>query len=375
MRLQLTVSGAIAALGAVGALGATARADGELVARTAYYKERATRVIQPMLDGMFDIAERGTVTAHFLVDAITSASTSSGAANAKAFSEKRYEAGFGYTHQLASLKVGGDAKYSTESDYDSFYLGLRGQLELAQKNAVLGAGAGVSLDSVSTTMAGGFAGGTLQCDPHKATDTHDACSLDTYSGFASFSQILGRNAIAAVTYDVSSMRGYQSNPYRTVITAAKLVAERHPDRRLRQAVGISARYYVPATETTLVGAYRYYRDDWHVRAHTPELRIIQQVGQFADAAFRYRYYAQSAAYFYLDKYPDDTSEYVSDDAKLSQFTGHTLEAKLGIYGEEFGLSGIWGGARFEGLLEYEVQNNRFGNAVIAHVALTVPFTY
>jgi len=369
MRLQLGVVGALVALTT------TAVADGELVARTAYYKERATRVIQPMLDGMFDVAERGTVTAHFLVDAITSASSSSGAANAQPFDEKRYEAGFGYTHQFSGWKLGGDAKYSTESDYDSFYLGVRGELELAQKNSILGAGAGVSLDSVSTTTAGGFAGGALQCDPHVTTSTADACSLDTYSAYASFSQIVSKNAVVAVTYDLSSMHGYQSNPYRQVITSARLIAERHPDERLRQAFGISARYYVTATETTVIGAYRYYRDDWHVHAHTPELRLVQQVGQFADAGFRYRYYTQTAAYFYLDKYPDDTSEYVSDDVKLSRFTGHTLEAKLGIYGEEFGLSGTWGAARFEGLLEYEVQNNRFGNAVIAHVALTVPFTY
>ena len=369
MRLQLV------AVSAVLALTSSARADGELVARTAYYKERATRVVQPMLDGMFDIAERGTVTAHFLVDAITSASSSSGAANAMPFDEKRYEAGFGYTHQFTGWKLGGDAKYSTESDYDSLYLGVRGELELAQKNSILGAGAGASFDSVSTTMAGGFTGGALQCDPHDATSTKDACSLDTYSGYASFSQLLSRNAIAAVTYDLSSMHGYQSNPYRQVITAAQLVAERHPDQRLRQAFGISARYYVTATETTLIGAYRYYRDDWHVRAHTPELRLVQQVGQFADAGVRYRYYSQSAAYFYQDRYADNSSEYVSDDVKLSRFTGHTLEAKLGIFGEEFGLSGTWGAARFEGLLEYEVQNNRFGNAVIAHVALTVPFTY
>ena len=158
MRLQLATGLPGLAIAGVVATVAPALADGQLVARTAYYKERATRVVQPMLDGMFDVAEHGTVTAHFLVDTITSASSSSGSANAKPFTERRYEAGFGYTHQLDKLRLGGDAKYSTESDYDSFYLGLRGELELAQKNAVLGAGGGVSLDSVSTTMAGGLGG-------------------------------------------------------------------------------------------------------------------------------------------------------------------------------------------------------------------------
>ncbi len=368
MRLQLTIAALLVSVAPVAA-------DGELTARTAYYKERATRVIQPMLDGMFDVAQRGTVTAHFLVDAITSASSSSGAANAQPFTEKRYEAGLGYTHQFDTFKLGGDVKYSTESDYDSLYLGLRGGMDLAQKNAALAVGAGVSKDKVSTTMSGGLGAITLQCDPNNPNSGAASCDLSTYSGFASFSQILSKDAIAAVTYDLASMQGYQSNPYRQVITAAQILAERHPDSRLRQAFGGTVRYYVSPSETTFIGAYRYYRDDWHVRAHTPEIRIIQQVGPFADAGFRFRYYTQTKAYFYEDRYLDDSSQYISDDPKLSKFTGQTIEAKLGIYGEQFGLTGSWAAARFEGLLEYEVQNNRFGNALIGHVALTLPLAY
>ena len=69
------------------------------------------------------------------------------------------------------------------------------------------------------------------------------------------------------------------------------------------------------------------------------------------------------------------TQYVSDDVKLSDFTGHTMEAKLGVRGDAFDLGGRWASARFEGILEYAIQNNRFGNAVIAHVAVTIPFSY
>ena len=43
--------------------------------------------------------------------------------------------------------------------------------------------------------------------------------------------------------------------------------------------------------------------------------------------------------------------------------------------ESFGLTGNWAGARFEGVLAYIIQHNRFGDAVVAHVALTLPFSY
>jgi hypothetical protein len=52
-----------------------------------------------------------------------------------------------------------------------------------------------------------------------------------------------------------------------------------------------------------------------------------------------------------------------------------MEAKLGVIGDAFQLGGRWAATRFEGILEYSVQHNRFGNAVIAHVAVTIPFDY
>src|SRR4051812_30080285 len=134
MRLQLTVVAAGAAL----AIAAPGRGDGTLAVRGVYYKERATRVMQPMLDAIFDAGTHGIVTGHFLVDAITSASASSGAVNATPFNEVRYEGGAGYTRELGALTLGADARFSTESDYRSIYGGLRAQLELGQKNTVLG---------------------------------------------------------------------------------------------------------------------------------------------------------------------------------------------------------------------------------------------
>ena len=130
--------------------------------------------------------------------------------------------------------------------------------------------------------------------------------------------------------------------------------------------------------TTFIAAYRYYRDNWSIRAQTPELRIVQAVGKDADAAIGYRYYTQTESFFYEPRYPavdPNQITYLTDDPKMSAFTGHVMEAKLGVLGEAFELTGKWAGARFEGILEYIIQNNRFGNAVVAHVALTVPFEY
>ena len=253
--------------------------------------------------------------------------------------------------------------------------GLRGELDLAQKNTVLGVGFGVSRDSISAGSAQGLATPMIECTTGMSAAQ---CPLTATSMFLSASQILSPNAIAGFTYDISGLKGYQANPYRSALADDGFAAERHPNWRLRQAVAASLRYYWPRSQTTFIGAYRFYRDNWEVNAHTPELRIVQAVGRTADASIRYRYHTQDKAVFYRDRYTTtdiSVNRYLSDDVKLDDFTNHLFQAKLGILGEAFGMSGRWAGARFEGILEYVRQHNRFGNAIIAHVALTVPFEY
>lgn len=372
MRLQL---GIVAAAVLVASAAGPAGADGTLAMRGVYYKERATRVMQPMLDGMFEAGERGMITAHLLVDSITSASASAGAATPDGFTETRYEGGAGYAHELRDVRVGANFRYSTEPDYQSLYVGVRAAAELLQKNLTLSGGLGLGKDTVGVSTQGGLDNRMLQCEVGVRVESPE-CPLDTYSLFLSASQILSRRALIGVSYDVAALRGYTSNPYRSAIVGDTFLPEQHPNERLRQAYAISLRYHLAETATTFVGLYRYYRDDWRLRAHTPELRIIQEVSDLAEAAVRYRYHRQNKAFFFEDRYPMIPADgYVSDDPKLSAFDGHTLEAKLGVLGAAFELDGRWAAARFEGILQYVVQNNRFGNAIVAHIALTLPFNY
>ena len=377
MRLQLIVGCVLAAVGG-------AHADGTLSARGVYYKEKATRVVQPMLDGMFEVGSRGLVTAHFLVDAITSASQSAGAVNAQAFTENRIEGGAGYTHLIDGIldgaRVGGSTRYSTESDYKSIYVGARAEVDLAEKNTTLGLGGGYGRDTISGGAEGGLGQIMLQCE--MGAPDQPECTLETYSMYASATQLVSKYAVLGLTYDFIAMRGYQSNPYRSAIVGMNTARETHPTERDRHAIALAGRYYFDATETTVVAQYRYYRDNWlrHGRigagAHTPELRIIQQLGDPIDATLRYRFHTQLAAFFYRDRYamlPDNG--FISDDVKLSAFRSHTVEAKLGILGEAFGLSGRWSEVRFEGILSYIAQDNRFGNAFVFHAAVTMPIEY
>jgi len=380
MRLQLVAAALL--------VSATAFADGDLSMRGVYYKERSTRVMSPMLDGLFEVGARGLVNAHLLVDAITSASAGSGAVNTKPFTEQRYEAGLGYTQELDGpkgsiidrVRLGGEGRASTESDYRSYSIAARAEADLAQKNATVGLGGSYSADRADASGSQSPLGGIMLLCKGDTSATSSSCPLDLYNVFATASQIAGKNTVLGASYDLSYLDGYQSNPYRQVPVPAlaTFVPERHPFYRTRQSVAGSVRHYVEKSQTTFIAAYRYYWDDWHIHAHTPELRIVQEVGLHADASVRYRYYRQTAAFFWREFYPDPTTlaqPYVTADPKMGAFDGHVMEAKLGVFGEAFDLTGRWAGARFEGILEYVIQHNSFGNAVVAHVALTLPFEY
>lgn len=351
---------ALLALALVG-LTATAHADGELTLRGVYYKERSTRVEQPMLDGHFDVGDAGTIDGHLLVDAITSASVASGATGTP-FSEKRVEGGLGYAHVFGDYTAGVAARYSTEPDYQSAFVTARGQAELLDKNLTLGLTVGAGHDHVDNSAVP-----TLM--PVEGT-------LDTALVSASVAQILDENTIVSLVYDLSYLDGFQQNPYRVVSFGGSAAQERHPATRTRQAAAVMVRRFVPALVTTVIASYRLYRDDWGVLGHTPELRVLRELGDEVTVGAAYRFHHQRGADFYQASYQAAPADgLVTADAKLSDLDTHTLTAKLDVTGAAVGLDDRWADVRGEVILEYYLQSAEFGNAIIAHAALTVPFAY
>jgi len=342
-----------------------AHADGEVVISGAYYKERSTRVMQPMLDARLDVGDHGELSNHVLLDAITSASPASGSAG-QAFDEQRYEAGSTYLHTLGVFRVGGGFRYSDERDYTSVFVLARGVAELAQRNTTLGLTVARGFDDISNA---GAQGGISQAITGE---------LDTPLASLSVAQIISRVLVATATYDFTFLQGFQENAYRQVVAGGTLERERVPDRRYRNALFASLRGFIPASRTTVTGGYRFYVDDWGILGHTPDVRVAQEIVSDLDVELRYRLHTQNAADFYRTIYDtaDPTVEpYLTADPKLSALTTHTIGAKLtmGLY--RLGFGGILGRSRGVAMFQYYAQNTRFGDGVIAQLGLAVPLTY
>jgi hypothetical protein len=366
MRVQLAARAlSVLAAGALLLVARQAHADGTLHMRGAYYKERATRVVQPMLDADLEVGDDGQLLGHMLVDSITSASAASGAAG-EAFTERRFEAGAQYLHTIDRVRVGGGFRKSSESDYDSTYVNLRLEAELAQRNTTFALNVAEGFDSLDNSGSQGGLSQRLTGD------------LDATVASVSASQLLSPQSIISLSYDFMYLRGFLENPYRTVVAGGVVEPERVPDERYRHAIASTLKYYLDPTNTALIGAYRFYTDDWGILSNAPEVRIIQELGDSTELHLLYRYYRQRAADFYEDVYDsnDPTVEpYLTDDDKLGRMRAHTFGGKLGTDLSELGVIGDWSEVRIEGLFQYVMQDTHYGDAVISQLAVSIPLRY
>lgn len=345
--------------------GGDARAEGEIEIRGVYYKERSTRVVQPMIDARVAVDEDTELEAHSLVDVITSASAAAGAAGV-AFTERRYELGAGLSRRLGRDYICGlSGRFSYEPDYLSVFGSARCQVELAQRNTVLGVAFAAGRDSLSNAGA----------QDEMAQAARIEGTLHSALVSASITQVLSPVAVAGVTYDLMYAQGFLENPYRRVPVGGgmgSLVPEQVPASRLRHAIFASMRRFVPATRSAWIAGYRLYADDWGMRAHTPELRLVQELRPALDVHARYRFHWQNQAFFYEDIY-NTIAPYLTSDVKLSAFTTHTFGIELESALAHFGGVGMLADARVELVLEYVVQRNHLGNAVVVQTALAMPF--
>ena len=139
-------------------------------------------------------------------------------------------------------------------------------------------------------------------------------------------QILTPKWLASLNLEAVADSGYLGNTYRVARVFGATVPERHPRTRSSRAIKLRAIGDLGARDA-LRAEYRYFWDNWDVKAHTAEVGYSRYLGPSLLADAFVRYYKQNAALFYSDNAQAETT-YVSRNRQLSDFENFVVGGKL-----------------------------------------------
>ncbi len=211
-------------------------------------------------------------------------------------------------YYLDSGRLGATAGVSIENDYLAINGGLSGERNFPGKNTTLSGGVGFSYDEISPEDADQFR--TRQNSEDK----------QSYSGFASISQVINRHSLIESTINIQHSRGFLSDPYKLVLVGIRPQADTRPDERTQISWLTSYRQHFARIDGTVRADYRFYIDDWGTNSHTMELAWHQTLFRNIQIIPSVRYYSQKEADFYAISFPVPRSDgYQTSDYRLSTF--------------------------------------------------------
>ena len=312
----------LAGLGAFGARPARAQSSVDL--RYLYYQESGgrTQVLNPMLllhqDFGKSLGQLDLLLSHDAISgasptggyptlAVTTTTSASGLSSTNAsgqipmvqYTDQRQSESLTYSRAFGAHLPSIDLSHSVEKDYVADGFGLSDAWTMAGGRGTLHYGASVSNDTVEPVT------------------NHLHLPKKTRSYAVGWTWILGENDLLDVSSTWTKDQGYLDEPYLIVPVGTGTPPDHRPDTRLRQAFLIKDAHYFP-WDGALKTSYRYYRDDWSVRAHTLAFTYDQHVDDGWIVSPSLRLYSQTGASFY-NALLAGPQPYRSADYRLSPF--------------------------------------------------------
>jgi len=274
--------------------------------------------------------------------------------------DNRIHGDFGYTREqkAAGTQWGAGAGVSNEYDYRSLNVQASFAKTSRDGNRQLGLTGQVFFDNVTlitpAELRPGFANGVVRRNEPKSD--YGTAGRRSYNFSATYSQVVSKRLQLAVSTELVEQTGLLSTPFHRVyffdnpdsnpvITTDGNFSvpapsaprqERLPDARFKYPVGLRLNYY--ASDLVQVRTYyRFYNDNFGIRAHTLEVELPVKLTQFFVVYPFYRYHQQTASRYFAGYLAHSVSEdYYTSDYDLSGFTAH--KAGLGLrYSPVYGL--------------------------------------
>ncbi len=277
-----------------------------------HYDGGGVSISGPSLQFRKQVAEQVSMSAHYYVDTISSASIDV-ISQASPYNEERteYSANIDYLNGKNLLSLG----YTTSSEND--YVANTVSLGISQE-----------FFSGLTNISLGFARGWDTVS--RSTDDWFEEKTERRSYNIGISQVITKNTLIAISGNVTTDEGYLNNPYRsyrylpTGNTVELLSEEIYPGTRTSSALAIRGLYYLPY-RAAIGGEFRQFADTWDVSASNWQLFYRHPTPQGWTYEVRYRQYSQTKANFYADMFSSQfPQDYMARDKELSTYTSQSF---------------------------------------------------
>lgn len=213
--------------------------------------------------------------------------------------DERRAGTFTIEQKLGDYALAFEFSRSSESDYTSNAVALRGSREMFDKNTLVTVGLAYADDDVLA------APGTVLLEDQGKQSFDFALGL---------SQVLNKRTVADFNVSYGHDWGYLSDPYRQISQTATILVdtpigpfpitdtfnfpENRPDTRGRAAFRAAVRHHVEPLDGGLSAAFRAFTDSEGIVSQTIELEYSQQLGERIILTPFFRFYNQSAADYY-----------------------------------------------------------------------------
>ena len=253
------------------------------------------------------LADRVSLSGSYYLDMVSNASIDV-VTTASPYKENRTE------YSLAADYVVRDAQISLSytSSKEPDYIAHGTNLDVTQE--VFGGLTSVSL---------GFTRGLDTVGKHNTASFVDTATHWKYR--LGVTQILTPRWLMSANVEAMADDGFLGSPYRVARVFGAAVPESNPRTRSARAVKFRVVGDI-GSRSAVRGEYRYYYDNWAIKAHTTELGYSRYFGDAWLADGFFRFYSQKHALFYSDNAPSQTT-YVSRNRQLSTFNSIGLGAK------------------------------------------------
>jgi hypothetical protein len=220
------------------------------------------------------------------------------------YTDERKSEGITWGRRVGAHLPTVDLSHSVEKDYIARSYGLSDAWTMLQGRGTLHYGLSWSDDTVAPVIS------TLRLPK------------TTHGYSLGWTWVLGEDDLLDVGVSRMNLKGELTEPYLIVPLGTGTAPEHRPGTRERDAFFIKQGHYFE-WDGALKTTYRYYKDDWGIKAHTLDFTYDQHLDEGWILTPRVRLYTQNAATFYDAKFATPKT-YMSSDYRLSAFTSALL---------------------------------------------------